>query len=68
VPTHGELNIDSDSEILAVEVHDVVGRILEKKHFAPSKSVKLMINSDKGFYFLRIMTKQGIVNQKIIKE
>lgn len=68
VPTHGELNIDSDSEILSVEVHDAVGRILEKKHFAPSKSVKLTVNGGKGLYFLRIMTKQGIVNQKIIKE
>ncbi len=68
VPTHGELNIDSDSEILSVEVHDAVGRILEKKHFAPSKSVKLTVNGGKGLYFLRIMMKQGAVNQKIIKE
>ncbi|WP_312767294.1 PKD domain-containing protein [Epilithonimonas sp.] len=68
VPTHGELNIDSDSEILSVEVHDAVGRILQKKHFAPSKRVKFTINNGKGIYFLKIMTKQGVVNQKIIKE
>ncbi|MDP9957057.1 Leucine-rich repeat (LRR) protein [Epilithonimonas hungarica] len=68
VPTHGELNIDSDSDVLSVEVHDVLGRILQKKHFAPSRKVKLTINNGEGIYFLKIMTKQGIVNQKIIKE
>jgi len=68
VPTHGELNIDSDSDVLSVEVHDVLGRILQKKHFAPSRKVKLTINNGEGVYFLKIMTKQGIVNQKIIKE
>ena len=68
VPTHGELNIDSDSDILSVEVHDAVGRILQKKHFAPAKSVELTISGEKGIYFLRIMTKQRMTNRKILKE
>jgi len=74
-PTTGELRIELTSEQvnkginpLVVEVFDIYGRNVTPltSHLIPLTSVDISTLSS-GVYFVRISTKKGVVNKKVVK-
>lgn len=68
-PTNGLLNIQGNTMIDQVSLFDIHGRILKEFHFdAPTSLAQLDVTDiTKGIYFLKIKSKAGNSNVKIIK-
>jgi uncharacterized repeat protein (TIGR01451 family) len=68
-PTNGLLNIQGDVLIDNVSLMDINGRILQEFHFnTPTLMAQLDVTDiAKGIYFLKIKSKEGNSNVKIIK-
>jgi len=64
-PSNGNFSISINEKEFTVTVYDVSGKVV-----CESKNEKQINITDKpsGIYFLRITTKEGTVNRKIIKE
>jgi hypothetical protein len=56
----GELNIEK------IEVLDFVGRMVSS-HYTVSQNIDIS-NLNNGIYFIRILTKQGVVVKKVVKQ
>ena len=65
-PVTDNLYFQSKENILKIEIYDVAGRIISSKSILENK-VNLS-ELKKGNYFLKLYTKNGIMNYKIIKE
>ncbi|AZA57183.1 T9SS type A sorting domain-containing protein [Chryseobacterium shandongense] len=67
-PTKGEVNINAESEIKAVEVYDNAGRIIQKQIGINARKTALTIRSENnGVFYLKITTDKGSVMKKVIK-
>ena len=67
-PTKGEVNINTESEIKAVEVYDNAGRIIQKQIGINARKTALTIRSENnGVFYLKIVTDKGSVMKKVIK-
>ncbi|MFY7816347.1 MAG: T9SS type A sorting domain-containing protein, partial [Chryseobacterium taeanense] len=67
-PTKGEVNINAESEIKAVEVYDTAGRILQKQIGINARKTTINIHSsDKGMFYIKIITDKANVMKKVIK-
>ncbi|SMP11579.1 T9SS type A sorting domain-containing protein [Chryseobacterium profundimaris] len=67
-PTKGEVNINAESEIKAVEVYDNAGRIIQKQIGINARKTTLTIRSEnKGVFYLKIIADKGSVMKKVIK-
>ncbi|MCL2289355.1 MAG: T9SS type A sorting domain-containing protein, partial [Bacteroidetes bacterium] len=70
-PTTGELQVTGyELQITNIEIHDVTGRILSSHHLiTPSSHHKIDIsNLNSGIYFIKIVTKQGEMVKKVVKQ
>lgn len=67
-PTVNEFSIESSVEINEIVLYNMVGQ--ELKHIIPDSDVTTLRLDDyrKGVYVLRIMTAEGILSEKIIKD
>lgn len=67
-PTKGEVNINAESEIKAVEVYDNAGRIIQKQIGVNARKTTLTIRSEStGVFYIKIITDKGSVMKKVIK-
>jgi hypothetical protein len=67
-PTKGEVNINAESEIKAVEVYDNAGRIIQKQIGINARKTTLTIrNENTGVFYLKIVTDKGSMVKKVIK-
>lgn len=67
-PTKGEVNINTESEIKAVEVYDNAGRIIQKQIGINARKTALTIRSENtGVFYLKIITDKGSMMKKVIK-
>ncbi|WP_042722157.1 S8/S53 family peptidase [Flavobacterium sp. B17] len=64
-PVKNILNIASESEVLALEVYDNLGRLITKVNHQKSLKVE---DFAKGVYYLKIQTKNKVYYEKFIKE
>jgi uncharacterized repeat protein (TIGR01451 family) len=67
-PTKGEVNINTESEIKAVEVYDNAGRIIQKQiGINACKTVLTIRSENNGVFYLKIITDKGSMMKKAIK-
>ena len=66
-PTQGIVKIESEEIIKTVELFDLTGKMILKKHFNQLNPEFSIENYREGNYLLRIITEEGIVVRKIIK-
>ncbi|AZA81908.1 hypothetical protein C1637_04875 [Chryseobacterium lactis] len=67
-PTKGDVNINTDSKILSVEIYDGQGRIIQKHAGINSLSTKIAIRSTiSGIYIFKIITEKETLIKKVIK-
>ncbi len=60
-PTSGNFTIDLDREYkeVTIRVVNVVGQTISTKHFYATGKLAFTINSDKGIYFVSVLTSDG---------
>jgi len=64
IPSKGDINIISDSEIISIEITNIIGQNI--KNYYPNK-IETSISLEKdGIYLLKIKTKSGIKTSKIV--
>lgn len=64
-PSSGIVHINTESEVISVELFDVQGRLLQVSH--REKSIDISSRSN-GLYFVRIKTDRGVKVEKLIRE
>lgn len=69
IPATNKLNITSATEFKTIKIFNLEGKLmLEKKYRQGIRSTSLDLNLPKGFYILRLETKDGITDTKILEE
>lgn len=64
-PSSGIVNVNTESEVLSLELFDVQGRLLQVSHRV--KSIDISSRSN-GLYFLRIKTDRGTKVEKLVRQ
>ncbi|MCL2290991.1 MAG: T9SS type A sorting domain-containing protein [Bacteroidetes bacterium] len=69
-PTTGELTISSTGhQISDIEIFDVYGRKISSHHLSSSSHQKIDISHlNSGIYFIKVITKQGNIVKKVVKQ
>lgn len=68
-PTYNIINVDLDQiEIESVELFDIEGRFISANLIGLNKNILDLTDFSKGVYVVKIKTKEGIQNYKILKE
>ncbi len=65
-PTYNYVVIDLENDC-SLEITNIFGKIILKQSFSKGKEKLNLGNLKSGYYFLRLKTKNGIVNKTIIK-
>lgn len=69
IPTKDHINILAEEGIIAFELYDSVGKLVQKQFYDSSaKKVQFNLLHPKGIYYLKIKTAKGTLERKIIKE
>ena len=63
-PTDGIFNITSKSDVLKIEVYNTRGQMLLKTQ---KRSINLSSHPN-GIYFIKVITEEGVLNKKVLKE
>tara|TARA_R110000868_G_scaffold258149_4_gene515496 strand:+ start:1493 stop:3061 length:1569 start_codon:yes stop_codon:yes gene_type:complete len=66
VPASNQVNIESDIEIETIDIIDITGKLVSKIEL-PNKTLDIS-GLSKGIYILRLYSKSGTTNRRIIKE
>ena len=67
-PVVNQIHIQSDENIISVQVYDIQGRLVEERVVAGKDLMIDLAKSETGIYFVRISTDSGMKVEKVIKE
>ncbi|XCF07621.1 T9SS type A sorting domain-containing protein [Tamlana crocina] len=65
-PTSGNVNIKTNQKIEGIEIFDVTGKLISTSK--PINNTANISHLPQGLYVLRIYSKNGVVNQRILKQ
>lgn len=67
-PTNSIININSYNEIKNIEIYDISGRLIQYSIVNNLNSIINLSERSKGIYFVKVVTTEGILVEKIIKK
>ena len=68
-PSKGAIHVLSQNEaIQSIEVSDVLGRLIDSKHFSNTNYNEILSINKKGVFMVKIFTSESVFYQKIIVE
>jgi hypothetical protein len=66
-PTNKNLHIATTNSVYGVEIYEAAGKLLKNEILSLKEPVVNFENFENGFYFVKIITDNGVIVNKVIK-